>query len=79
MKLTRLPNEKFVETMLAEGELDALLHPDLIKPLIDKDPRVGRLFPNFKEEEIAFFKKTQIFPIMHVLGIKREIVKKYPN
>ena len=78
LKLTRLPNDKFVETMLAEGELDALLHPDLIKPLIDKDPRVGRLFPNFKEEEIAFFKKTQIFPIMHVLGIKREIVKKYP-
>ncbi|MBK19997.1 MAG: 4,5-dihydroxyphthalate decarboxylase [Rhodospirillaceae bacterium] len=78
LKLTRLPNDKSVEMMLAEGELDAVLHPDLIKPLVEKDPRVGRLFPNFKEEEIAFFERTRIFPIMHVLGIKKEIVEKYP-
>ncbi|MGB0577018.1 MAG: ABC transporter substrate-binding protein [Alphaproteobacteria bacterium] len=78
LKLTRLPDDKSVETMLAEGELDAVLHPDLIKPLVDKDPRVGRLFPNFKEEEVSFFERTRIFPIMHVLGIKREIVEKYP-
>jgi len=78
LKLTRLPDDKGVETMLAEGELDAVMHPDLIKPLMDKDPRVGRLFPNFKEEEVAFYNKTQIFPIMHVLGIRREIVEKYP-
>lgn len=78
LKLTRLADNQSVETMLAEGELDALLHPDLIKPLVDKDPRVGRLFPNFKEEEIAFYKKTSIFPIMHVMGLRREIVEKYP-
>ncbi len=78
LKLTRLPDDKGVEQMLAEGELDAVLHPDLIKPLVDGDPRVGRLFPNFKEEEIAFYKRTQIFPIMHAMGIKREIVEKYP-
>ena len=78
LKLTRLPHDKSVETMLAEGELDALLHPDLIKPLIDKDSRVGRLFPDYKQEEIAFWKKTQVFPIMHVMGIKQEIVDQYP-
>ncbi len=78
LKLTRLGDDQSVETMLAEGELDAVLHPDLIKPLIDNDPRVGRLFPNFKEEEIAYFKKTGIFPIMHVIGIRREIVEQYP-
>ncbi len=78
LKLTRLADDQSVEAMLAEGELDALLHPDLIKPLVDKDPRVGRLFPNFKDEEIAFYKKTGIFPIMHVMGLRREIVEKYP-
>ena len=54
------------------------MHPDLIQPLIDGDKRVGRLFSNFKEEEKAFFRRTGIFPIMHVLGIKREIVKNNP-
>ena len=78
LRLTRLEHDKSVETMLAEGELDALLHPDLIKPLRDKDPRVGRLFPNFKQEEIAFYKKTGAFPIMHVMGIRRDIVERHP-
>ena len=78
LRLTRLPHEKGVEKMLAEGELDAVLHPDLITPLIDKDPRVGRLFPNPMEEEIRYFKKTGIFPIMHVMGVRREIVEKHP-
>ena len=35
--LTRLPDEKGVEQMLADGELDALMHPDLIQPLINGD------------------------------------------
>src|SRR6185503_16947481 len=78
LKLTRLPHDKSVETMLAEGELDAVIHSSLIKPLLAGDPRVARLFPDFKTEEIAFYKKTGIFPIMHVMGIKQEIVEKHP-
>jgi 4,5-dihydroxyphthalate decarboxylase len=78
LRLTRLPDEKGVEQMLAEGELDAVMHPDLIQPLIDGDPRVGRLFPDFKDEEKVFFRRTGIFPIMHVLGIKRQIVEENP-
>jgi 4,5-dihydroxyphthalate decarboxylase len=78
LKVTRLPDNKDSETMLAEGELDALLNPDLIKPLLTGDPRVGRLFPDYKAEEMAFYKKTGIFPIMHVVGIRQEIVDKYP-
>ncbi len=78
LKITRLPNDKSVERMLAEGELDAVIHSSIIKPLAAKDPRVGRLFPDYKAEEIAYFKKTGIFPIMHVLGVKQEIVDKHP-
>jgi 4,5-dihydroxyphthalate decarboxylase len=78
LKITRLPHAKSVETMLAEGELDAVIHSSIIKPFAAGDPRVGRLFPDFKDEETAYYKKTGIFPIMHVLGIKREIVDKHP-
>ncbi len=78
LKISRLGNNQSVEAMLAEGELDAVLHPDLIKPLVRRDPRVARLFPNFKDEEIAYYKRTGIFPIMHLLGIKQEIVERHP-
>ncbi|HEY2137621.1 MAG TPA: ABC transporter substrate-binding protein, partial [Xanthobacteraceae bacterium] len=78
LKITRLPHDKSVETMLAEGELDAVIHSSIIKPFAAGDPRVGRLFPDYKAEEIAYYKKTGIFPIMHVLGVKQEIVDKHP-
>jgi len=78
VKIRRVPKGKTIVDMLVEGELDAVLHPDLIKPLRDRDPRVGRLFPNYKADEAAYFAKTGIFPIMHVLGLRQEVVEKYP-
>ena len=78
LKLTRLGHSQSVETMLAEGALDAVLHSDLIEPFLAKDPRVARLFPDHKAEEIAYFRKTRIFPIMHVVAIRAEIVEKHP-
>ncbi|MBV8240310.1 MAG: hypothetical protein JOY75_05905 [Hyphomicrobiales bacterium] len=39
---------------------------------------MGRLFSNYKAEEIAFYGRTGIFPIMHVVGIKQEIVDRHP-
>ncbi len=78
LKLTRLPGNKSVETMLAEGELDAVLHPDLIKPFLAEDKRVTRLFSDYKKEEIAYFQKAGIFPIMHVLGLRQTLVEQQP-
>ena len=75
---TRLAADKSVETMLAQGELDAVLHSDLIKPLLAKDARVARLFPSYKDEEIAYYKKTGIFPIMHVMGLRQSLVERHP-
>ena len=58
IKYTRLPSDKSVETMLAEGELDAVFHSDFIKPFLAKDPRVARLFPDNKAEEMAYFQQA---------------------
>ncbi len=78
LRLTRLPDTTTVEKELVEGRLDAVLHTDLIDPIVDKDPRVARLFPDHRAEEIAFYKKTGMFPIMHVVGIRRHLVEQYP-
>lgn len=78
LKLTRTPPGKNVETMLAEGEVDAVLHPDIIDPFLAGDPRVGRLFPDYPAVEREYFARTGIFPIMHVTAIKPEIVERHP-
>ena len=78
LNITRIPAGKSIEKMLVEGEIDALIHPEVIQPMLDKDPRVTRLFANYRELEIDYFKRTGIFPIMHTTAIKQEIVEQYP-
>ena len=78
IKYTRLPNDKSVETMLAEGELDAVFHSDFVKPFLAKDPRVARLFPDHKAEEMAYYQRTGMFPIMHVVGLRQALAEQYP-
>ena len=76
--LQRVPPGKNVARMVTEGELDALIHPEVIKPMLERDTRVARLFPNYKQLEIDYYKRTGIFPIMHAAVIKQEIVERYP-
>jgi 4,5-dihydroxyphthalate decarboxylase len=78
LHLERIASGKHVEQMLVDGELDALVHPELIKPILEKDPRVTRLFPNYRDLEMDYFKRTGIFPIMHTTAIKQEVIDKYP-
>jgi 4,5-dihydroxyphthalate decarboxylase len=77
LKLTRVADDQSVEKMLVEGEIDALIHPDIIDPILHKDPRVGTLFANPMAEEKRYFKKTGIFPIMHLVAIRKELVQQH--
>jgi 4,5-dihydroxyphthalate decarboxylase len=78
LSLKKVPADKDIERMLVEGEIDALIHPELIQPILDRDPRVSRLFPNYKELEFEYYKRTGIFPIMHTTAIKQEVVDRHP-
>jgi|PersoiStandDraft_1058852.scaffolds.fasta_scaffold08918_3 4,5-dihydroxyphthalate decarboxylase len=78
IKYSCLPNDKSVETMLAEGELDAVFHSDFVKPFLAHDPRVARLFPDSKAEEMAYYQRAGIFPIMHVVGIRQSLAEQHP-
>ena len=46
LKIEMVPAGKSLETMLAEGELPAMISPFLTRPLLNGDRRVARLFPN---------------------------------
>ena len=66
LNIEMAPPEKRLDVMLAEGEIPAMLSPDLPKLFQQGDKRIVRLFPNYKDIEIEFFRNTGIFPIMHV-------------
>ncbi len=76
--LTQAPEGSDIGEMLAEGAVDAVLHPDIIDPVLRGDTRVGRLWTDYRSEEEAYFKRTGIFPIMHATAIKTEILEEHP-
>jgi 4,5-dihydroxyphthalate decarboxylase len=78
LNIQRVGAGKNVEGMLVEGDLDALIHPELIQSILYKDKRVTRLFPNYRDLEMQYFKRTGIFPIMHTTAIKQQVIEKYP-
>ena len=78
LRFEMIPPDKKLDVMLAEGELPAMLSPNIPRRFLQGDKRIVRLFPNYKQVEIDYYQQTGIFPIMHVTAIKREIVEKYP-
>jgi 4,5-dihydroxyphthalate decarboxylase len=67
-----------LQDMLVKNEIAGLICPDLPPLLIKRDPRIAQMFPNYRQNDLEFFKKTSIFPIMHAVMIRREITEKYP-
>ena len=64
--------------LLLEGEVDALIHAGTPAAYIQGDPRVVRLFSNARAVEQDYFRRTGIFPIMHVLAIRRDTAETHP-
>lgn len=64
--------------LLLQGEVDALFHAGTPRAFNEGDPRVQRLFPDFRSVERDYFKRTGIYPIMHVLAIRRDVAADHP-
>jgi len=64
--------------LLELGEVDALFHAAEPKAFVKGYPNIGRLFPNYKKVEQAYFSKTGIFPIMHAVAVRKELLEKHP-
>ena len=78
LRCERVPAGMRAERMMLDGDLDAILSPDLPQAFLAGDKRIARLFEENKQAEIAYYIETGIFPIMHVMLIRQEIVERHP-
>ncbi|MSQ28241.1 MAG: ABC transporter substrate-binding protein [Dehalococcoidia bacterium] len=78
ISLTVIPETKSIVGMLLDGELDAVASPGRPKPFVDGDPRILRLFPNYAADEKAYYRKTKLFPTVHVVVLRRDVYEANP-
>ncbi|MDT8912656.1 4,5-dihydroxyphthalate decarboxylase [Amycolatopsis sp. PS_44_ISF1] len=65
--------------MLEAGEIDALLSVDVPQSVLEGTGRIRRLWPDHERVEREYFARTGIFPMMHVVAIRKDFHAAHPG
>ena len=76
--LQQIPDDKTLSGMLEAGELDGCIGARAPSCFLRGAPHVGRLFKDYIQDEKDYFRRTRIFPIMHMVGIRKTLVEQHP-
>ncbi len=71
------PN-KSLNDMLLSGEIDAMMSAHAPQSIEAGDPRVRRILPDYQQAEWEYWQQTKIFPIMHVVAVKKSVLEGNP-
>jgi 4,5-dihydroxyphthalate decarboxylase len=76
MRVERIGPSQTLASMLEAGEIDALYAPRAPSTLRTGGGRVKRLFDDFERVERDYFRRTGVFPMMHVVVIRRDVYER---
>ena len=79
LRIEAAPAGRKMQDLLAAGELDAQILSDSGADALPIDTVVRRLWPNFREVEADYFRRTGIFPIRHLVVIKDDVLQRDPE
>ena len=77
VRVQRIPQGKRIGAMLDRGEIDAFFTPHPPRE-VRESSRIKRLFSDAKQEEVNYFRKNGFYPIMHLIGFKKETLERDP-
>ena len=78
VRMEAAPEGATLSGMLADGDLDGIIGPRAPSCFDRGHPSVAWLFEDPTTVALDWYQRTKIFPIMHVLGIRRELVERHP-
>lgn len=73
------PEGRALGPMLDAGEIDALVSARVPQCVLDGSPNVARLFPDYEPVEREYFARTGIYPIMHTVVVRKELLRDHPS
>ena len=76
--LKDIPRDRTLSQMLEAGELDGMIGARAPSCFLRGAPNVARLYPDYPKAEEEYFRRTKIFPIMHLIGIRRTLAEQHP-
>lgn len=79
VRLDNIGKDQTLDGLLEQGRLDALAVTSPPRAFLEGSPLVQRLFPDCREVEAEYYHQTRIFPIMHMVVIRRAIYEQEPS
>ncbi len=79
LRIERAPAGRKMQNLLETGELDAQILSDSGADASTIKKVVRRLWPNYREVEADYYRRTGIFPIRHVVVVKDEVLQRDPE
>lgn len=73
-----LPPGRSLSAMLAAGEIPALVTARAPSCFAGGDGAIRRLFPDYRQAEEAYYRKTGLYPIMHLVVMRESLAEAHP-
>jgi len=70
--------DRSLNEMLLTGDLDGIISAREPSAFLARDPRIARLWPDYRSIEESYYRDTGVFPIMHVVVIRNEVLSRHP-
>jgi 4,5-dihydroxyphthalate decarboxylase len=77
VKIEQVRDRSLNELLLA-GDLDGIISAREPTAFLARDPKIARLWPDYRSIEESYYRDTGVFPIMHVIVIKNEVLSRHP-
>jgi 4,5-dihydroxyphthalate decarboxylase len=77
-RLESIPADRTLSQMIESGEIDALYTARAPSTFYKNPAKVKRLFENYQAVELEYYRKTKIFPPMHIVAIRRDVYERDP-
>lgn len=78
IRIESIGPDRTLNQMLDSGEIDAFIGPRTPSCFTQGSPRVRRLFPDYASVEQEYYRRTGIFPIMHLVAIRADVLERHP-